>query len=434
LNLSVSPDTHAGLAVLALFIVVVTSAVAATLWKLRAWRDSGLPRISARVAASGKALQAQLVVLAALAVILGGQAALIGANISPLDRGDQAADWRDVTVAYLYGQVAPIKTTPLSTYNRDLLARVAALPGATHAAATDVIPFSGLAPQSRISNAMGSTTAAAVVTTSAGLLSTLGPRVMVGRDFQMSDHDSAPAVAAISQDIADRLFGSAADAIGRIIRLDDLAGRQVTVVGVTADAGAFTRRARRAETIFLPLSQQPKIRPACLIVKGNVTSQALAEAVSAQRRDEVIRFRSFAELINAEFAREKLLFRIGLSAATFALLVLMVGMCAHAFHLVRAGAKETAVRLALGGRPGAIRVGLIKRAAVPLATGALIGFGGTWLVRAGITSLVGNELMVDPWIPFAVVPLLTVLISVGAVALATRTSTSAEPALRALRE
>jgi MacB-like periplasmic core domain len=92
---------------------------------------------------------------------------------------------------------------------------------------------------------------------------TLGTRLLAGRDFTRSDGRDAPAVAIVNQSFA-REFFNGESIVSRRIRQAGFAGRPGTnreVVGYVEDSVYQTLRQASVPTVYLPIAQRPQPPP-----------------------------------------------------------------------------------------------------------------------------------------------------------------------------
>lgn len=240
----------------------------------------------------------------------------------------------------------------------------------------------------------GNVSAVQTLSVSRDFLQVLGYTPALGRGFAADEHMPAgQRVAVISQAMWQTRFESAADVLGRTIRLNDEA---FTIVGVLPASFAFPYEDGSVEVIVpLGLTVDPndiaEDWPTIARLRQGVTrEQAQADVVSLKepfravypnqvsQQDRGMTLAGFSELYVAEGVRRVLWILMG--AVTLVLLI----ACANVANLFLARAAqrrgEIALRTALGATPGRItRLLLTESTLVALAAGALGLLLGRWI-------------------------------------------------------
>jgi predicted permease len=281
---------------------------------------------------------------------------------------------------------------------------------------------------------------ALVVAATPRIFQTLGIPILRGRGFDDRDNAGTALSAVLSEQTARRLFGTA-DAVGRQVQLKpgssagprrrSIAGKLAlqttaaappagaaidiaTVVGVAADTDVGRLFSRRADLVYLPLSQQPtRVSFGIAIVRTTGDPYAavgvLREAI--RRVDPDLAVESAGTGLGAlggptVFLRTGSLMAVSLGALT--LLLAMVGLHGVQSHGVTERTREFGVRMSFGSTAAQIRGLVLKDGCRPvvegLAIGLFLGFVGRGLVRAFWWD---GMAIVDAWMLIGVpVPLL----------------------------
>jgi ABC-type antimicrobial peptide transport system permease subunit len=114
---------------------------------------------------------------------------------------------------------------------------------------------------------------------SPGYLEAAGTALLVGRDFSWHDDENAPRVALVNRELARKLFGSAAGAVGRYYKLAD--GTRVQIVGVVEDGKYLSMTEDQESAMFLPFQQSPP-KASDLIVRSNRDPKQTVTAIRTQ--------------------------------------------------------------------------------------------------------------------------------------------------------
>jgi ABC-type antimicrobial peptide transport system permease subunit len=117
---------------------------------------------------------------------------------------------------------------------------------------------------------------------SPGYFNAAGTSLLVGRSFSWHDDKTAPPVAVVNQEFANRMFGSAVNAVGRYYKLQD--GTHVRIVGVVEDGKYLTITEGQQPAMFLPFLTSPSTA-AYLVVRSHRNPQQLGAAMRSKLRD-----------------------------------------------------------------------------------------------------------------------------------------------------
>ena len=246
-----------------------------------------------------------------------------------------------------------------------------------------------------------------------GLFSTLGIRLLDGRNFAETDGPGRGPVAIVSASLAERL-GGAARAIGQEITFIDgdpqmppTPSGSFRVVGVVENVawdgiGAQdTRRYIEYGNTTDPLSQRldvyvPLARlPVTLVSIAAATSGDAGQLIEALRRQiaqvtpsSAIHWTStMDEEVALEYAPTRF-YALLVAAFSFSALALTsVGLFALLSHAAARRASEMGLRLALGASQRQVAVLLLHGGFAPVIVGALVGLVGAVWASAGLRNL-----------------------------------------------
>ena len=252
-----------------------------------------------------------------------------------------------------------------------------------------------------------------------GFFSALGIRLVEGRAFTAADRDGAPAVVVVNESMA-RRFWPEGTPVGRSLRLGAAGGREVSVVGVVADArqrDLTTPLATTEPDVYFALPQLPSDE-----LQVAVRSALGAETVAAAVRRELQSIDPTIPLFGVQpmealLAQQTSASRLASSLlavfAAAALLLTAVGLYGVLAFVVSLRQREIGIRLALGATRRRVLGGVMRQGLRLVASGLAIGV----LVAAGATRGIANLLYGvgahDP-VVFAGVP--AVLLAVAALA------------------
>jgi predicted permease len=250
---------------------------------------------------------------------------------------------------------------------RELLDGVRSIPGVQQAAFSQIGLLSGGLSTASVEVSGGTrptTTASdtALDRVSAGYFGTLGIPVRQGRDVEDGDRAGSVPVCLINEAFARAFLGEGAGLGAAVTTVDD--GRRVTyrLIGVAADARTHELRETIAPRVFIPAEQRSSsgttrtflIRTAPGASGILERLRTLAGGVDSDVSAADVRLQTFQSRLDVLTAEEHLSARLAQTVATVALSLAAFGLYAVLSYGLACRGREIAVRLALGGRPGAI--------------------------------------------------------------------------------
>jgi putative ABC transport system permease protein len=235
--------------------------------------------------------------------------------------------------------------------------------------------------------------------------STLGTRLLAGREFGLSDGRFAPPVAIVNEAFVRKYLGGHC-VVGHHIRQGGYAGRPTIereIVGCAEDSVYRTLREVHEPTVYLPIAQRPQPPPYINIsVRAAGGSPALlgpgvVRAISAVDPEARLSPRLLSEQIDSSVAQERVIAILSGLFGGLALLLAALGLYGVTAYGVSRRRTEIGVRLALGAGPGTIVQMVLRRVALQVATGAALGIiASLWVSRLVAKLLYG----VQPQDPF----------------------------------
>jgi predicted permease len=296
----------------------------------------------------------------------------------------------------------------LVSAQRQILERLAAIPGITSAAYTTVLPMEGVggftvAAEGETFESGQLPPARRIVEVSPGLLRTLGTPLLAGRDVDWGELDEQRNVALVSEGFARDAWTTIEDAVGR--RLDVGAdGTWVDVIGVVGDVYHDGVDQPPPQTIYWPA------RPQELLVNGvyrapySVTYVLRSDRTASESMTADIR-RALAEVApdvviigvstlgqvygdHPSMARRSFSLALLGIAGAMALLLSIVGIYGVLAYAVVQRQREVGIRVALGAAPRNVKRMFVHRGMILAGIGIVSGT----VVAAGLTRLMSSLL------------------------------------------
>lgn len=394
-------------------------------------------------AASQRARSALVVAQVALSLLLLAGAGLLLSSLRALERVATGFDPNNLLSAEF--------SLPATTYDKDekqaafynaLQERLRSIPGVSHAALADALPFSdngGTASffiQGRPAGPNDPGPHGNVRVISPDYFSTLRIPVLVGRDFTAGDRAGTERVALVDTVLA-RQYWPGKNPIGEHITNDDrVKGPWYTVVGVVSHARASSLESDTNEGFYyFPVAQIP-IPSASLVVRssrspGDLTNEAAAAVRSVDSSIPIYDVKTMEERVDESLIGRRFVVLLLTTFAGLALLLATLGLYGVISYSVRLRTRELGVRMALGAQRGRVMQMVLLQGARLAAIGIVCGVVATLALGRIFASLLFQVGMLSaiPWLVAIGVLIAVVLL---ATFLPARRAASIEP-MQALR-
>lgn len=256
------------------------------------------------------------------------------------------------------------------------------LPGVESAAWTMTIPLTGAMAAFQVTAAGRPSTPEMSNLTfwhqvSDGYFESVGLPLLAGADFPAAA-TGRKNICVLSESAAIRLFGSANEAVGRLVVPGKLPPTEV--IGVSGDANPYWNE-NISPGMTLVVRATGKDRPRA----------PTRTAIYQLFRDEAgrmpyIRFETTDTLWAALTSQERALTWLLGGLAAFALLISTTGITGLLAYSIQQRRKDIGVRLALGAPPALIQRSLIAQAMSWVAAGLLLGTAAAWPLRTVLDS------------------------------------------------
>jgi predicted permease len=279
---------------------------------------------------------------------------------------------------YERNQLAPIY--------RQLLERLAAIPGVRSAALSAVTPVSG-AGASRFIEVPGFSEKAedrrrvALNWTAPKYFETLGTPLLAGRDFTFEDQGRPP-VAIVSQSMARYYFGDRSP-IGQLFTFERQDNRGAArdqpyeIVGVAGDTKYLNLQEPKPRMVYLNAFQEPAV-PQQFSLRTNVRPETVAGEVRRAVREvlptvTVARVTTMTEQVDASMIPERLIAMLSGFFGALGALLAAIGLYGLLAYTVARRTSEIGIRMALGATPRDVLAMVHKSALAMAGAGVAIG-------------------------------------------------------------
>ena len=270
-----------------------------------------------------------------------------------------------------------------AAFKRDLLNKLRSLPGVVSAGEVGILPLSGGSASNQVW-LEGASPASGLESRfnwiSDGYFKTMSVPLLAGRDFNERDTLSSAKVTIVNRSFT-RKLGLGANPIGRTFR------RQATpsdpeqsfeIVGLVEDTKYFSLREEFGPIAFLCSAQDPQPDPAAQIVIRSTAP--LGDTVSdvrslvAQLSPVIsIDFEPFETTILDGLTQERLMAKLSGFFGFLATLIAALGLYGVMAYLVARRTNEIGIRMALGAQGRDVLSLVMRRAALLLVPGLLLG-------------------------------------------------------------
>jgi macrolide transport system ATP-binding/permease protein len=333
-------------------------------------------------------------------------------------------------------------------FYRQVLERVASLPGVQSATLTRTPPLSGASRQSTVTGAGQEASERASTSESTGggvegvadnvtltspvalnYFRTLGIPLLRGRDFNAQDSEGAPGVAIVNESFARRYFPNQ-EPIGQRVSLSGAKGPWLEVVGLARDSKYITLGEAPAPFIYQPLAQHHE-SGVVLLVRTSVAPSSLVPSVrrevqSVERNLPLTNARTMTELLgNSLFPARMGAILLG-AFGLLALLLASVGLYGVMSYSVSRRTREIGIRMALGARGGDVLRLVLGESMMLVAVGMLLGLVAAFAATRLLSGFLYGVSPTDP-AAFVGIVLLLALVALAASLVPARRAARVDP-------
>ncbi len=267
-----------------------------------------------------------------------------------------------------------------------------------------------------------------------GYFGTLRLPLLVGRDFNDADKKGTPKVAIVNASFAKKFYGSAPNALGRMI--GDADKPDMTIVGVVGDVRHQSLRQDIGPGVYLPYAQMDHPTGLAIYVRTVGAPENLEPVIRRVIHGQdpslvVDQMETMTTVVDMSASSERSLAILAASFAVLAALLAAVGLYGVLAYSTQSRTREIGVRLALGAPRGSLVVLVVREMAWIAGVAALVGLPATVALARLFTSQLYGVSTWDPVVLGAAL-LLTALMVALASALPAQRATAVHP-MEALR-
>jgi putative ABC transport system permease protein len=290
-------------------------------------------------------------------VLIVGAGAMLRSFLDALgrDRGYDPRGLQALNVSLPFSDDSYLDITRRARAFDAMFERVRAIPGVRSVGATTGFPGSrlGILGGAPIALPEGrAPVAAAIHAASVGYFETMSIPIRMGRSFAATDTASAPRVAIVNEELAQKFPG--ANPLGRVVTLGNIQGREPGSVEIVGVAGNIRLNGAPGNRIFVPLAQHSPYW-IDLVLRADDRPGVFADVRRALRemnRDLLLENdASFAAIISDSLALERTQSGFAIMIGSLSAIVAGVGLYALVAFMVAGRRREFGIRLALGSEP-----------------------------------------------------------------------------------
>ena len=332
---------------------------------------------------------------------------------------------------YKYG--SPVRQ---SAFYRDLLQKVAAIPGVTAAGASAGRGNIFFQPQGQPPAAPGQEPTASFKTVTPDFLKAMGTNLVAGRLISNRDSEGAPPVALISETVVRRYWPHTSP-LGSYLTIQAQVysgkssgvSRPLEIVGVVKDVRNDSLW-RPESTIYAPFAQRPSAG-VFLAIRTAVPPMSIVPGVrdavlALDKEQPVNRIRPMSEIVAETYGALRFPMALLWIFSALALALSATGIFGVMSYTVSRRTQEMAIRMALGaGHRDVLRLVLREGLAVTLC-GVALGLAGALALSRVIAGYVYGVTSTDP-LTFAAASLVLIVVALLASYLPARRAAKVDP-------
>ncbi|OLE54891.1 MAG: hypothetical protein AUG51_06020 [Acidobacteria bacterium 13_1_20CM_3_53_8] len=267
----------------------------------------------------------------------------------------------------------------------------------------------------------------------------MGITLLRGRAFTDEDTENSPAVAVISERVANS-YWPGEDPIGRRIRSgmdatsrnDTLINRWMTVVGVVGDVRHSGLEQNASAELYVPYTQRPRRASDMSVVMR--TNDVDPSGIVAAARNEVrainknlpVEFEPMQQVFSRSVANRRYNMILLGAFASLALILSVMGLYGVMSYTVTQSTREIGIRMALGAQASDILKIVVGHGLALTLIGVGLGITGAFALTRLMTGLLYQVQATDP-VTFVFVSVMLVVVAMLACYIPARRATKVDP-------
>ena len=322
-------------------------------------------------------------------------------NLTTLDPGFRqdgiftaALDMRKANIA---------ETAMLATHAR-ILERVRAVPGVRNVSQAFTTPVGGNFWNDRI--IIGGVQQKDIANFNAvgpGYFTTLGIRLVSGRDVDARDTPQSPKVAVVSESFVKKFLGGR-DPLSQSFQVEAPVGDPrpaIQIIGVVADTKYTDLREPFTPVAYLAATQDAQPGPYLqMVIRADSVSSAMTAATTRAITDInptiAIQYQTMREQLDRSLTRERLMATLSGFFGGLALFIATIGLYGVMSYMVGRRRTEIGVRMALGADAGTVVRMIVRETGVLLVAGLIVGAALSFYAARAATSFLYELKPSDP--------------------------------------
>jgi putative ABC transport system permease protein len=215
-----------------------------------------------------------------------------------------------------------------------------------------------------------------------GYFTTLGTRILQGREFTKSDVPGGPGVAVVNEEFARYFFGTPS-VVGRTFRMGSESEAPLQIVGVVENTKYQSLREEPQRIAYLAWNQAEErafLLHFAVRIRGDERAVRGAIVDAAERLEPTLalHFTMLERQVSDSLARERMLATLSAFFGGLALLLAMIGLYGIMAYNVTRRRNEIGLRIALGSARGRVLRMILGEAGWLIGAGLVLGTACAW--------------------------------------------------------